>query len=605
MHIWMQQEREDWGGSWSQPGAPRRPRPIRGPGEYVEVVRDLARQRGVMGLPLPIDGRLIAPAYCHMSPSVLLGLASIPAPTPSARPSGWADTMPTWPAGGESQLEQWLNYWNASQERPDIVGSSYNDRPEDVWAWWRAGIPADRYPREYGHLLATGRGQGGPRRIRAILTLARRVPAREGWVPQQTSTRDLRRLARLRPAFLRWLTTGAGLPMAGGRIDWAAMAQIERGPEWQATRERAEIFRDLRIPADLWWYVQQPDTWELLQPLRAAVERGVNLDLILSVKGGWRTMLGGYGFAGTTSARWERIVKAGWAGHLAALPAAAESEWHIERLAMAARMGIVLPETVWTSWSQIREALDGAGVPHEEASPPPPAASTPEDQARRAERERAEKIRARALDRLSQRAPEWAVREWASEYTRGRRLAPLYAQILDEVRRLRAEHGTVAVHLRDGEMILQVARRAGEGHGLVPILSSRPLTTQGGGSAAHEAYLRRVLPPGRPAAHVDTGFAGSIPRWMMARGWAVAAVALVSSTPAEWQMPIHWDGARSLRDVVLEDMEHCPQRLAELRGGEWPDEGPRRIRYSEEAPGFWARLYGICDALGLPRQVRP
>jgi len=390
--------------------------------------------------------------------------------------------------------------------------------------------------------------------------------------------------------------------MAGGRIDWAAMAQIERGPAWQATRERAEIFHDLRIPADLWWYVQQPGTWGLLQPLRAAVERGVDISMILPATGKWRTMLG-YGSVQTTSARWERVVQAGWAGHLAALPTEVESAWHIERLAMAARMGIVLPETAWTSWSQLREALDGAGVPHEESSPPPPA-KTPEDQARREERERMEKIRARALDRLAQRSPEWAVREWASEYARGRRLAPLYRQIMDHVRQLRAEHDTVAVHLRDGEMILQVARRAGEGRGLIPVLTSRPLTTQGGGSAAHEAYLRRVLPPGQSAAHIDTGFAGSIPRWMMARGWAVAAVSLVSSTPAEWQMPIHWDGARSLRDVVLEDMEHCPQRLAELRGGEWPDEGPRRIRYSEEAPGFWARLYGICDELGLPRQVR-
>jgi len=199
----------------------------------------------------------------------------------------------------------------------------------------------------------------------------------------------------------------------------------------------------------------------------------------------------------------------------------------------------------------------------------------------------------RARDRLAQRDPEEAIRSYRAEYERGVRLADLLRQVLSYLRQRSDAGEVIVVHGRDGELIHQLCRRAGIRTRYV--ISSRSLTTQADGrKKEYDSYLHSRVPDG--AIHVDTGFAGSVPRWFAGHGWVVREIQLVSAQQPHYQIPIEGFDDTQLRDIVLADLEHSAQRLETPRS--WPP------RYSHEAMGFWARLYGACDALGLPRQIR-
>jgi len=173
----------EYGQDWSGWGGPRRAsrwqsrlfRPIRSAGGYVAAVR------GVAGSWL-CDGRLIAPAWNRLSPTVLI-----------------------------ERLEEWLDYWRVTQARFDRVGSPYNDQPEEVFGLWLWGVPAGMYPRGFGWLLPTGRGRGGRKRLRALWRISRAFWAGShlvgSLVVPGVSTRDLVRLSRLRPTALRYLAS--------------------------------------------------------------------------------------------------------------------------------------------------------------------------------------------------------------------------------------------------------------------------------------------------------------------------------------------------------------------------------------------------------------
>jgi hypothetical protein len=206
----------------------------------------------------------------------------------------------------------------------------------------------------------------------------------------------------------------------------------------------------------------------------------------------------------------------------------------------------------------------------------------------------------RTRDTLAQRNPQWAIKEYPIEFDTGKRIADVYKQVMALVDGYVKDGHKVAAHLRDGEMIYQLALKMGIKN-IIPIFSSRPLTTQNNriSGSEFEKYLNRVLPKSVPAIHVDTGFAGSIPLWMKREGWNVTAIKLVSADNPDMQMPI--TSARRLRSVVIEDMEHCSQRFAEVEKEDW-DIG--HIRYSYDAPGFWARFYGICEGMGISYEVK-
>jgi hypothetical protein len=65
--------------------------------------------------------------------------------------------------------------------------------------------------------------------------------------------RDLVRLSRLSPEFLRWLcavTTGEVPRAQGNRLDWLRIAALAR--EWRVVRLRREELRAARIPMGAW-----------------------------------------------------------------------------------------------------------------------------------------------------------------------------------------------------------------------------------------------------------------------------------------------------------------------------------------------------------------
>jgi len=203
----------------------------------------------------------------------------------------------------------------------------------------------------------------------------------------------------------------------------------------------------------------------------------------------------------------------------------------------------------------------------------------------------------RVRDRLAQNNPKVG-EEYPHAYALGKLLAPLYAEIVSFLALASASSGLpIFVHGRDGEIVYHLLRECG-----VPTaygITSRAVTTEGCGNVSD--YLRRVVP--QKAIHYDTGFSGSIPKWMAEKGWDVEAVFLASANSVDGVVEIPGlkeaarnlldvegiDG-RSLREIVIDYMEHAPQRLEKVRS-------LNSLTFSDEAPQFWARLAGVRDGL--------
>lgn len=240
-----------------------------------------------------------------------------------------------------------------------------------------------------------------------------------------------------------------------------------------------------------------------------------------------------------------------------------------------------LPVTTWVSESELKDAVLERIEEEQE--------DYPDDST------------ARARDRLAQLDPEWAIQEAPEEYERGKQAAPLLSYVLNFLSQKHHREGKrIFVHGRDGELLAEILRRAGvpAAYGLTP----RSLTTDASWSSDKEKvaylnYLNRVCP--RRAVHVDTGFAGSVPKWMKKAGFDVDEIWLVSANEPKYQIPVDLSClSAEVRNIVLDNLEHAAQRLMK------PDRWRRGyVHYSKQAPGFWARLYGVADALGLPRQL--
>lgn len=194
---------------------------------------------------------------------------------------------------------------------------------------------------------------------------------------------------------------------------------------------------------------------------------------------------------------------------------------------------------------------------------------------------------ARLNDRLASEDPRIA-ESYPEDFDLGQRLAPLYKRIVSHLHQVWAENRLpIFVHGRDGEIVFHLLKEQG-----VPTryaVTSRSLTTESQETNGKSmAYLRRVVP--QKAWHYDTGFAGSIPEWMRRNGWEVAGISLASS--ANHQYRIHGLSkvaqeslGEDMRTVVLDMMEHQPQRLQKPNG--------LHMKFDTEAPRFWARLAGV------------
>jgi len=121
------------------------------------------------------------------------------------------------------RIEEWLAYWQATQPRPEVVGSSCNDAPEHAARAFRLGIPPHAYPKGMVyHLPEDGRTEGHHDRIAALQRLSRLTGGfgLPGCDVRRVRTADLRRLAHLPRWVLRVVEC---IPLVNGRVDWTGL----------------------------------------------------------------------------------------------------------------------------------------------------------------------------------------------------------------------------------------------------------------------------------------------------------------------------------------------------------------------------------------------
>lgn len=522
------------------------PRPLDTANAYVGAVRrrlDRAHARGESLDWIPVELRDDRPGK-YVDGRLIAAVWR----NPAIRPSEWR---------ADGRAAEWLGYWLAQARRPAKVGSEYNPMPEHAARSWALGLRRVVAAR-------SSRWRGQRERLRLLL----RVRSTDHVAPC-LRTADLRRWMRLSPAFRHAL---AHAPLCGvfaenrRHVNWAWVAEQQRR---FAALPRAAL-QAARVSAQSWLrFDSAPETVEALGLLTIAVQVAV-------FPRPWRHIAQDGFDAGLI----EAMLRLSKAGRFAAVAIVAGPSL-LQRVAERIAEGHVLPTDAVAHAATLTEWVDAtAPVKWEVAT----------------EAVRRSWSFQRAWDRLAQRRPDVAIEGWHHEYTRGRRLAPLLGEVLAFLRGCVANGETVVVLGRDGELVHQLCRRAGVRTRYA--LASRALTTKA--STPVSAQTKRVLDRicgDRPVTVVDTGFAGSIPVWMRENGFRVERVALLCANDAEQAMPIRSLEPHALRTTVLSDLEHAAQRLESPSS--WA-----MLAYAHDAPGFWARLYGVCDALGLKRQVR-
>lgn len=208
----------------------------------------------------------------------------------------------------------------------------------------------------------------------------------------------------------------------------------------------------------------------------------------------------------------------------------------------------------------------------------------------------------RARDRLAATNPRWAILNYPVQFYLGISLAKLYVRIIQRLQEIHDEEGytkrPIVVLGRDGEMIYQIARAISPTlfKHMIYIIIPRALTShikqkQAAAMTKYTAQLKRRIP--QNAIVVDTGLEGSIPKYLMKKGLTIKRVALVGSSVPKFAMfPDDKENEAAIA-LVVDKLEHVPQRLA-------PVKQPEVWNYSKDAPGFWARYYGILHGMGLP-----
>ena len=229
----------------------------------------------------------------------------------------------------------------------------------------------------------------------------------------------------------------------------------------------------------------------------------------------------------------------------------------------------------------------------------------------------------RFMDRLAQEDPEWAISKYPDEYERGMRIAPFVEQAARYVRDLSAKGEQVVIHGRDGEIIYRAAQRL-PGTNMKKVhyaITSRPLTmSRFGYSSAEESmstpmpekygsYLARMIP--KNAVHIDTAFSGRVPRFLNKIGFQVKSIKMIAAEREEDEIPFTGPLANMGRGeyfghFIIDEAEDSAQRLKEVPGGSRKKDSAEEfgnLEYSPDAPGFWSRLYAICDFMGVPRKL--
>lgn len=219
------------------------------------------------------------------------------------------------------------------------------------------------------------------------------------------------------------------------------------------------------------------------------------------------------------------------------------------------------------------------------------------------EKERLKRVMRRRRDLLARRDPEWAIGNYPQEYDRGKRIAPMMKEVIDYIAGLNKKGEKIFIHGRDGELVFDLLKKV---PGIDMSRISYAITSSALSLKPHskdyDRYLRRKIP--KDAIHIDTGFQGSIPMHLQTLGYDVRRVDLIRHQPdpnVAQTLPIaqipSGFGSKPI-DYIVDELEHAPQRLESPHEQGW---GKHELIYSEDAPGYHARYYGVLDALGIPR----
>ena len=230
----------------------------------------------------------------------------------------------------------------------------------------------------------------------------------------------------------------------------------------------------------------------------------------------------------------------------------------------------------------------------------------------------------RALDRLYRNDPAKAAKADPDSYQLGIKIAAILWAAVGHLIGLLRRGESIVLHGRDGEILFHMLQRIEGWNGwktrVSYVVSSRPLTSEWRDNGPKDRpkklwdYLKVSQKVG-PAWHVDTGYRGSIPKWMKASGWNVKGILLISASNPDYQIPEVLDAFDEslipesysyskegrLWDFVIKHVEHSPQRLEKLPDSQnWDG-----FKYSEEVVGYWAKLQGIMDARPYGPELPP
>lgn len=132
----------------------------------------------------------------------------------------------------------------------------------------------------------------------------------------------------------------------------------------------------------------------------------------------------------------------------------------------------------------------------------------------------------------------------------------------------------IAIHLRDTDLIWELIvndPRFEEIKNIgVSVVSSRPLTTNKAAEKPEwfKSYLERQIPKNIPFLHFDTGFAGSIPKWMgnQENGWNVASIKLIAANDRGNALKFFSTDADSeiTHSLIVNLFEHNAHRLENI-----------------------------------------
>ena len=545
------------------------------------------------------------------------------------RPREWAE-----------QFAGFYDYWRAAVERPALIGSSYNPLPRDVFAAWRAGISPDIVPRDadLASRYVDAKGTGCPRLRPGALKDWPKIK-RLGHAAQLSLGRacpgDRKRLLRLPTASLNAVlsatayTYGAAAKLyeydatvtAQGcsRVRWDEMARLIK----RTSELPLETMQAAGVQASRWWKwnklnQEQRDTLSIMAALTKADPR-----LRFYVASHSRRLVRQGQLPGLyVVGAWRSALKRGWVqtyvGPMVALLNEAtdpsdpyQSEQHDMEIsgvfgALAAiPPGVVPPQGALAYPSALVEWVESQGygdgnTDFWSSSTLPSSAESVAKEAEAAEAVLAQHRLCRVRDRYAQRDPDWAIIRWDTDYRRGKSLAPVLKPVLEFLKKKAESGACLFIHGRDAEIIRDVLAR--EGYTTQYGITSRTLTTHCKRPPVDFMdYLKRMAGSKGTVVHVDTGFGGSIPAWMEKQGLPVSEVCLVSSPHPEKRIPGAIEaagGEDQLRSLVLTELEHVGHRL--YKPHQWC--AGARI-YSDAAPAYWARVYGVCDALGVPRTL--